>query len=85
MRPNYNEAQLALLPQYTKTGTPIPVPQPTFTKPGSTETVDTGSVPTTGVAYTTVSGCTYPDRYNAASLGVPANACGAGIVQPTGV
>lgn len=83
MRPSYDEAQLALLPQYTKTGTPVAIPQPTFTKPGSTETVDTGSVPTTGAAYAAISGCTYPDRYAAQSIGVPANACGAGIVQPT--
>ncbi|WWC89117.1 uncharacterized protein L201_004035 [Kwoniella dendrophila CBS 6074] len=74
--------------QYTQTGDVITMPAPTFTSPGSTETIDAGNgwanpSADNRKAYATISGCSYAPEYSAASLGVPADACGAGLTQPT--
>ncbi|WWD17096.1 hypothetical protein CI109_101533 [Kwoniella shandongensis] len=76
------------LPQYTQTGTPITMPGPTFTSPGSSATISAGSgwfnaAGDTRQAYVAVAGCSYPPEYSAASLAIPASACGAGLAQPT--
>jgi glucan 1,3-beta-glucosidase len=76
------------LPQYTRTATPITMPAPTYTSPGSTATFDAGSgwfnaAAGSNQAYTPIAGCSYPPEYSAADLPVPSNACGAGLTQPT--
>lgn len=79
---------MTLLPQYTSTGTPITMPGPTYTKPGSTQTVSAGSgwaqAADNRQAYVAVSGCVYPPEYSASNLPITAGMCGAGaLVSPT--
>ncbi|WRT66567.1 uncharacterized protein IL334_003526 [Kwoniella shivajii] len=74
--------------QYTQTADPITMPAATFTSPGSTATIDAGNgwanpSADNRKAYAAISGCSYAPEYSAASLGVPADACGAGLTQPT--
>ncbi|WWC69986.1 uncharacterized protein I206_103930 [Kwoniella pini CBS 10737] len=74
--------------QYTQTGNVITMPAPTFTSPGSSATIDAGNGwynanADSRQAYAAISGCSYPPEYSAATLGVPADACGAGLTQPT--
>ncbi|KDQ16328.1 glycoside hydrolase family 5 protein [Botryobasidium botryosum FD-172 SS1] len=72
-------ANAAVLPTYTPTGTLITLAVPTFTKPGSKETIDAGTgwnnkADTQGMMVA-VQGCTYPDAWNAQSVAVPVAAC----------
>ncbi|CAD6570986.1 MAG: hypothetical protein TREMPRED_000085 [Tremellales sp. Tagirdzhanova-0007] len=85
---NIEAAYMPYLPQYTQTATPITMPGPTYTSPGSSATIFAGNGwfnPTADArnAYTAVAGCSYPPEYSAALLPVPTSACGAGMVQPT--
>ena len=72
---------MSSLAQYTQTGTPVTLPGPTYTKPGSSETIDAGSgwfnAADTRQAYVAISGCTYPSEYTAGVLPT-AGMCGAG-------
>ncbi|KAK4689279.1 glucan 1,3-beta-glucosidase, partial [Tremellales sp. Uapishka_1] len=82
MSPSYNAAQLASLPQYTQTGTPITMPALTYTSPGSSQTIGAGNgwanLNVNQQNYAAVSGCSYPPEYFAASIAIPTSACGAG-------
>jgi glucan 1,3-beta-glucosidase len=81
---NVAAGQMTLLPQYTTTGSPVTMPVPTYTKPGSSETIDAGNgwanAQNTQSAFVPISGCSYPPEYSA--TGQPsAGACGAGLTQ----
>ncbi|OWZ33521.1 glucan 1,3-beta-glucosidase [Cryptococcus neoformans AD2-60a] len=83
---NVASDSMSLLPQYTQTGTPITMPGPTFTSPGSSATIDAGNGwfnanANDKQAYAAISGCSYPPEYSAADLAVPTGACGAGLSQ----
>lgn len=81
MAPSFNAADLARLPQYTQTATPVTLANPTYKLASSvTQSILSGwAVPTdTQAVYTPVSGCSYPGIYDGATMGVPSNACGAG-------
>ncbi|RXK39337.1 glucan 1,3-beta-glucosidase [Tremella mesenterica] len=85
---NIDEATIDLLPQYTQTGTPISMPGPTFTSPGSSATIDSGNGWANAnadgrQAYVAVADCSYPSEYSAADLTPTKGACGAGLIQPT--
>lgn len=85
---NVAAGQMTSLAQLTQTGTPITMPGPSFTSPGSSETINAGngwfnSVADTRSAYATIAGCAYPPEYSGANLGVSGGACGAGLTQPT--
>jgi len=83
------EGGVDALPRYTPTGPIVSLPPPTLTaKPGTkTATVDVGngwfnSQDTMG-APTPISGCTYPDAWDAATMAVPPF-CGARpVTAPT--
>lgn len=81
-------ASMSSLPQYTQTADPITLAAATYTAAGSTSTANMGNGwhnpnDSTRKAYAPVSGCAYQDEYSAATSGIPANACGAGVSQPT--
>lgn len=83
---NIGAGQMTLLPQYTTTGTPVTMPGPSFTSPGSTETINAGNgwanaQGDTRSAFVPVSGCSYPPEYSAESMQPTAGACGAGLTQ----
>nr|ODN93000.1 glucan 1,3-beta-glucosidase [Cryptococcus depauperatus CBS 7855] len=85
---NVPSASMSKLPQYTQTGTRITMPGPSYTKPGSSETIDAGNGwfnADAGAhqAYATIADCSYPPEYSAADLQIPNSACGAGLTQPT--
>jgi len=66
---------VAQLPSYTPTG-PVPtLPVPTFTKPNSQETFDAGSgwfdSQDTTLMNVPISGCNYPDQWNAVGIAIP--------------
>lgn len=77
----YNAASMAAIPQLTQTGTPSSLPAPTFTKPGTSETIDAGdgwaNPSESRGAYVQVANCKYPAVYDTPE-NIPANACGAG-------
>ncbi|KAK8864596.1 hypothetical protein IAR55_001846 [Kwoniella newhampshirensis] len=84
---NVAAGEMDSLPQYTQTGTPITMPGPTFTSPGSTATISAGSgwfnaAADSRQAYVEIAGCSYPPEYSAANLPIPTDACGAGLTQP---
>lgn len=64
-----NVPNVSVLPLYTATGTLKTMPVPTFTKPGSTQTIDAGSgwfsPADTALAHVAIAGCTYPNEYSA--------------------
>lgn len=76
-------AQMALIPQYTQTGTPITMPAATFTNPANpTEVFDAGNGwanPTDSPrkAYAPVANCEYPAVYDPVG-GIAQGMCGAG-------
>jgi len=77
----------AQVPQYTQTRAPITLPAPTFTSPGSTQTINAGNGwfnpnDDSRMAYTAIGGCNYPAEYSAGSV-IPTSPCGAGLTQPT--
>lgn len=69
-------AQVAQLPQYTSTGAIPTLPVPTFTSPDSTSTINVGNGWANPADQTMmavpISGCTYPDPWNALSAAIPA-------------
>ena len=77
--------QMAMLPQYTQTATPISLPGPTFTDPSSSSTISAGSgwanAQDTRQAFGAIQGCTYPDEYDAENAPIVAGMCGAGLTQ----
>lgn len=83
---NLNAQQMSSVPQMTQTGTPITVPGPTFTSPGSSATIDAGdgwaNPSNSRRAYVPVSGCSYPPEYSAVDMQPTAGACAAGAVPP---
>jgi pyruvate/2-oxoglutarate dehydrogenase complex dihydrolipoamide acyltransferase (E2) component len=76
-------AQMNQIPQYTRTGTPITMPVPTYTNPAKpSETINAGTGwanPNDGLgqAYVKVANCEYPAIYDTVG-GVQAGMCGAG-------
>lgn len=85
---NVPAASMTLIPQYTSTGTPVTMPGPTFTKPGTSETISAGSgwaqAADNRQAAVAVSGCVYPPEYSASNLPITAGMCGAGpLISPT--
>ncbi|WVW84155.1 hypothetical protein I302_106184 [Kwoniella bestiolae CBS 10118] len=85
---NIAASEMDAIYQYTQTADPITMPAPTFTSPGSSATIDAGNgwanpSADNRKAYASFSDCSYPPLYSAATIGVPANACGAGLTQPT--
>lgn len=80
LQPSFNAAQMSQLPQYTRTGSPLSVATPTYSD--LPESVSAALAATTSIApqpaFTPISGCSYPNEYNAADLPVPTSACGAG-------
>ena len=84
---NVASASISLLPQYTETATPITMPGPTFTSPGSSATIKAGNGWANAndnqrLAFAPVAGCSYPPEYSAATIAATAGACGAGLSQP---
>lgn len=71
--------QVNAIPSYTATKAPVTLPPPTFS-PSPTASVGNGWFDNQDTAQinTAVSGCVYPDAWNAQDSPVPANACGAG-------
>ncbi|WWC94566.1 hypothetical protein V866_001413 [Kwoniella sp. B9012] len=85
---NIAAGQMQSIYQYTQTGEPITMPAPTFTSPGSSATIDAGDgwanpSADSRKAYASFTDCSYPALYSAASITSVANACGAGLTQPT--
>jgi len=84
---NVAAAQMTNLPQYTQTGSPVTMPGPSYTTPGSSATFDVGNgwvnTADTRQAWAPIASCSYPPEYSAANLAIPSSACGAGLVQPT--
>ncbi|BEI86816.1 hypothetical protein CcaverHIS002_0701620 [Cutaneotrichosporon cavernicola] len=78
-----SQAQMNQIPQYTKTGTPITMPGPTYTNPAKpSETINAGtgwanSNDGLGQAYVKVANCEYPAIYDTVG-GIGAGQCGAG-------
>ncbi|KAG8739546.1 hypothetical protein FRC10_005456 [Ceratobasidium sp. 414] len=71
------QANVAALPTYTATGTPITLAPPTFT--AATVSAGSGWVGGSGGwtgDYVPVDGCTYPDSWNAAQVAVPPRCTG---------
>jgi glucan 1,3-beta-glucosidase len=72
----------AFLPMYTPNGTLKTLPAPTYTKPGSTATFDTGSgwfqASDNSSVHVPIQGCVYPSEYMAmvGTVPVPAGADG---------
>jgi glucan 1,3-beta-glucosidase len=80
--------QMSSLPQYTPTATPVTLPGPTHTPPGKQEAFDFGSGwykanDNARREFAPIAGCTYMNEYQAATMAIPAGACGAGLAQPT--
>ncbi|KAL1671394.1 glycoside hydrolase family 5 protein [Schizophyllum commune] len=76
MEPSFTGTQIALLPTYTPTGTVHSLFGPTFTAAPSA-VVGTGwnNTADTQLAYVPVSGCAYPDAWNATDAPLPAATC----------
>ncbi|KAI8975905.1 glycoside hydrolase [Trametes punicea] len=71
---------VSLLPQYTSTGTVVTLPPQTFTTTASvTPTVSAGdgwfNTGDTAPAVTPISGCTYPDAWDAINAQIPLSGC----------
>ena len=68
--------EMALLPQYTPTGTVVTLPPPTFTASG-TASVGNGWFNTqdNAPAVTAIAGCAYPDAWNAEDAQIPLAGC----------
>lgn len=74
-----NAGDVALLPTYTPTGTPITLAAPTFTEAPSIDAGNGWNNPAdNALAYVPISGCQYPDEYESEFALVPAAPiCGA--------
>ncbi|CED85254.1 E [Phaffia rhodozyma] len=72
------------LSQFTQTGQPITLPGPTYTSPGSTQTINPGNgwanAQDTARAFVKVAGCTYPDPWTAGGQTPTGTVCGSGPV-----
>ncbi|PFH50439.1 glycoside hydrolase family 5 protein [Amanita thiersii Skay4041] len=81
------DAPVKDLPTYTPTGTIITLPPPTFTLPGQDQTQHGGNgwynPRDTASAHITVSGCSYPDGWDAVHATVPLPCGGDSIPTPT--
>jgi len=74
--PSFSGTQIPLLPTYTPTGTLKTLFAPTFTADPSA-TVGSGweNPKDNSLAYVPISGCTYPDAWNAANASLPSTTC----------
>lgn len=88
----FSGSQLNELPQYTRTGSPITLPTPTFSATSGSAASLNGNgwykATDSESAFRPIATCTYPDIYSAANLAIPTSACGAGPLvrrdaQPT--
>ncbi|KJA23279.1 glycoside hydrolase family 5 protein [Hypholoma sublateritium FD-334 SS-4] len=75
--PSFTGTQVALLPTYTPTGSLKTLPGPTFTAaPSATVGMGWNNAADNQPAYVPISGCTYPDPWNAVSSPLPSTTCG---------
>lgn len=73
------------LPVYTSTGSPVPLPMPTFTDSNGQVVAVTASgwfnPNDNGPAPTPIAGCAYPDAWNANGVAIPSG-CRGGAIAP---
>ncbi|KAF9451864.1 glycoside hydrolase family 5 protein [Macrolepiota fuliginosa MF-IS2] len=74
--PSFSASQISLLPTYTPTGSLKTLPAPTFTAAPSVDVGDGWKNPSdSDKAYVPISGCQYPDSWNAVNATLPTSAC----------
>ncbi|RDB14918.1 putative glucan 1,3-beta-glucosidase D [Hypsizygus marmoreus] len=74
--PSFSGAQISLLPTYTATGAIKTLPAPTFTAaPSAMVGSGWNNADDNVLAYVPVSGCEYPDPWNAVDAPLPATPC----------